>query len=200
MKWYRSVVSLVIVAIAVLTVSCGSGSKVVKAPTYSSEQLSQIAIYAGRITASQKRLPELVDYLEKEDWTNVDNFIHGPLGELRVRMERLSNLLLPEDKKQAKPLADEVGVHLEGISLAGQEYNYDRAVREYNNFESDLADLLDIVPEGARPADSVTTENVYEMVTPSMEDKDKVEAVEDAVEGTEVSEPEDLVSQSALTE
>ncbi|NEP19437.1 MAG: photosystem II protein PsbQ [Leptolyngbya sp. SIO4C1] len=181
MKWYRSVVSVLLAAIATFLVSCSSGSNVT-APTYSPDQLSQIEIYAGRIAASQQRLPELVRYIERKDWNNVDNFIHGPLGELRARMVRMANLLLPDDKKQATALAEEVGTHLEGISLAAQDYDFSRAANEYSEFERDLTALLNIVPEGARPtAEESTENNVYEMVTPAIEPQGERPDAEDMV-------------------
>lgn len=152
MKPYRSIVGLILVAIATLLVSCSSGP-VAQAPTYSPEQISQIALYTSRIEASQMRLPELAGYIDQKDWTNVDNFIHGPLGELRTRMAQLANLLLPAEKAQAKALSDEVAKHLERLSAAAEAYNSAQAVSEYDNFVIDLTALLNLVPAAARPAD-----------------------------------------------
>ena len=190
MKWYRSLMAVVLVAIAVFTVSCG-GDTVKAPPTYTPEKISQIQIYAGRLTKSQERLPELLGYIEKKNWANIDNFIHGPLGELRTQMIRLSGQLLEADKKKVVALADEIASDLEDMSAAVEEFNQNEAYDSYDAFERDFADLLNVVPEAARPKPKqVETPSVYEMTTPIME-SDEPEVRPDAA---------DLVRQPVLTE
>lgn len=86
----RSLMGVFLVAIATLLVSCSSGSQAAVPQTYSADQISQIAIYAGRIQKSKDRLPELAGYIRDENWANIDNFIHGPLGTLREGIDRKS--------------------------------------------------------------------------------------------------------------
>jgi photosystem II protein PsbQ len=145
MKWFRSVVSLVLVAIATLVVGCSSAS--VKAPlVYTPEKIAQIQLYAARIEASQARLPELANYIDKNNWTNTDNFIHGPLGELREQMGRVANLLLPEDKAQAQALAKDISLDLNALSTAAADFNYGAATSGFRTLEDDLADFLGLLP------------------------------------------------------
>ena len=190
MKWYRSLMAIVLVAIATLSVSCGGGT--VKAPpTYTPEKISQIQIYAGRLAQSQERLPELLSYIDKKNWANIDNFIHGPLGEFRTQVLRLSGQLLDADKKKVVALAEDIAVDLQGLSVAAEEFNQAQAYSSYDAFESDFAALLNVVPEAARPQPKqVDTPSVYEMTTPIME-SDEPEVRPDA---------EDLVRTPVLTE
>ncbi len=135
-----------LVAIATLLVSCSSDGKVAAPPTYSAEQLSQIAIYAGRIQTSKARLPELDGYIEDENWANIDNFIHGPLGELRERMNRLAYQLLPADKKKALALADDITDDLEAISAGVGVFDAARTEKAYYQFVTDLSRFLELIP------------------------------------------------------
>ncbi|MEO0541780.1 MAG: photosystem II protein PsbQ [Cyanobacteria bacterium P01_A01_bin.105] len=137
--------TIVIVAIAALTVSCG-GNVAEAPPTYTPEKIAQIQIYAGRLTQSQARLPELLGYIDKKNWANIDNFIHGPLGELRTQMIRLSGQLLEAEKKQVVALADDVAADLEGMSVAVEEFNQAEAYSTFDAFESDFAELINVIP------------------------------------------------------
>ena len=114
----RSLMGVFLVAIATLLVSCSSGSQAAVPQTYSADQISQIAIYAGRIQKSKDRLPELAGYIRDENWANIDNFIHGPLGTLREGMNRLAFQLLPADKAEALELSDKISDDLEAMSAA----------------------------------------------------------------------------------
>lgn len=158
----RSIVGVFLVAIATLLVSCSSSSQVAPPPTYTSAQLSQVENYASRIQGSKDRLPELVGYINDEDWANIDNFIHGPLGELRPQMNRLAYALLPDDKKSALKLADDISRDLESLSSAVDAFDSDRATSAYVSFARDLSALLNIVPAEAAPnqADSYTAAGV----------------------------------------
>ena len=142
----RSIMGVFLVAIATLLVSCGSGPKAVAPPTYSADQLSQIAIYAGRIQTSKDRLPELAGYIREENWANIDNFIHGPLGELRERMNRLAFQLLPADKADALKLSDAISEDLEAMSAAVTAFDSNRTNQAYIRFAKDLSTFLDLVP------------------------------------------------------
>ncbi|MEM8807220.1 MAG: photosystem II protein PsbQ [Cyanobacteria bacterium P01_G01_bin.38] len=145
MKWYRSIVSVILVAIAAFTVGCSSG-KMAQPEVYTPAKVAEIQIYSNRIAASQGRLLELANYIAEEDWTNVDNFIHGPLGELREQMGRMAYRLLPTDKTKALALADDIAADLERISAAADEFNYRTATQGFQSLQADLGALLDLVP------------------------------------------------------
>ncbi len=142
----RSMMSICLVAIATLLVSCSSGGKAAVPVTYTDAQLSQISIYAGRIQSSKDRLPELADYIRTKNWVNVDNFIHGPLGNLRESMNRLAFQLLPEDKAALLAAADKISVDLENMSSAVGTYDFNATNNAYAKFASDLSVLLNSVP------------------------------------------------------
>ncbi|MBX2864531.1 MAG: photosystem II protein PsbQ [Leptolyngbyaceae cyanobacterium MAG.088] len=142
----RSILGVFLVAIATLLVSCSSGPNASAPATYSADQLSQIAIYAGRIEASKNRLPELGGYIRDENWVNIDNFIHGPLGEIRERMNRLAFQLLPADKAEALKLSDKISGDLEAMSTAVSAFDSNRTNQAYIRFAKDLVTFLNLVP------------------------------------------------------
>lgn len=167
MRRYKAVVGVLLAAIASFLVSCGGGPAAV-APTYTPEKIAQLTNYVSRLEGSRDRLPELLDYIEKDNWVNVDNFTHGPLGQLRSELMRLSNQLLPDDQPKAKALSEEILGHLQNIDEASQDRNYGAALTQYREFVGDFEALLSIVPEGARAKaieEAEEAPDVFEMTT-----------------------------------
>lgn len=167
MRRYKAVVGILLAAIATFLVSCGGGPEAV-APTYTPEKIAQLTNYVSRLESSRNRFPELLNYIEKDNWINVDNFTHGPLGQLRSELSRLSGQLLPDDQPKARALSEEILGHLQNLDEASQERNYGEALTQYREFVGDFEALLSIVPEGARQdaIDQAEEEpNVFEMTT-----------------------------------
>ncbi|MGB3300546.1 MAG: photosystem II protein PsbQ [Phormidesmis sp.] len=186
MRRYRAVVGVLLAAIATFLVSCGGGPAAV-APTYTPEKITQLQSYVNRIETSRERLPELKNYIEKDNWVNVDNFTHGPLGELRSEMLRLANQLLPDDQPKAKLVAEDILGHLQKIDEASQGRRYDDAIAQYRELTDDFDAFLSLVPEGARKrAEEFEEPSVYQMTTP----------IDDPIE--QRAEPEDMVRTPTL--
>ncbi|WP_346292114.1 photosystem II protein PsbQ [Sphaerothrix gracilis] len=149
MTWYRSFTSLLIAAIAVLTISCSSAQQAA-APTYTSTQIEQIQAYSPRVVALRERIPELKAYIQDQDWINVQTFVHGPLGELRARMNRLARQLLPQDQAKANELAKDLYNHLVAIDEAAVARNISVAKRQYQQAIEDFDAFLELVPQAER--------------------------------------------------
>lgn len=150
MKIFRSILPLILVAVATLLVSCG-GNTVAAPPTYTPEQLQKIETYRIPVDIAQNRLSELGKYISKEDWVNTESFIHGPLGLIRRDMTYLSNALLPEDQKKATKLAKDIFGHFEDIDAAAKDKNYSAAISEYKEVVSDFDLYLGLVPQTKKP-------------------------------------------------
>jgi photosystem II protein PsbQ len=144
MSFFRPLISLLLVCIAVLVVSCSDGN--VKAPTYSADQLAQIQQASQNIQKITSRLDELEGYIDRQDWNNVRSFIHGPLGELRSRMTGLSRDLLPAQKDQALKVSKEVFVHLNKIDAAAGDNNRLLAASNYSEALKDLDAFNGLLP------------------------------------------------------
>ena len=143
----RSLLGFLLVAITVLMVGCG-GANVSQPTTYSADQIAQIELYNSPVVELRDRFPELEDYIQKKDWVNIRTFIHGPMGELRVKLGRLTARLLPQDAKQAKALADDLANRLEGLDAAAAGYNQVEAGSQYRKALDDFDALLSLVPKG----------------------------------------------------
>ncbi len=181
MRRYRAVVGVLMAAIATFLVSCGSAPDAV-APTYTPEKISQLQNYVNRVEIARERLPELENYIEKDNWVNVDNFTHGPLGQIRTELTRLSNQLLPVDQPKAKLIAEDILGHLQNLDEASQSRNYSNAISQYREFVDDFDAFLSIVPEDARKkAEEFEEPSVYDMTT-TMPEPEAIRA-----------EPEDMV-------
>lgn len=147
---YRSVVALFLAFItSLMLTACSSAPK--KPPTYSNTQLESIQRYASDLQTMRDRLPELATLITKQDWTFTRNFIHGPLGELRVTMAGVTRNLLPDAKPGAQTISQTVFEDFEAIDLAAQDGNYSKAIKEYAAALKDFDAFLGVVPPAARP-------------------------------------------------
>ncbi len=146
MAKHRSILSIVLAFVAVLLISCGSPT-VAKVPTYTSEQIATIQSYANEVSSMRDRMPELQALIEKKDWTFARNFIHGPLGELRVKMSAVTRDLLPNAQKPARQAAKEVFDDLVAIDRAAEKADSDLAVLKYNEAIKAFDAFFQLVPQ-----------------------------------------------------
>ena len=143
---YRSILTLILVAITTLLISCSNPTPTVKGPLYSSAQLEQIQKYTGNLQEFRGRMLELPPLVQREKWSDVASFIHGPLGELRPTMSRLARTLEPKSQKQALDASKEVFEHLILIDEASQTRDRTKALRNYNEALKDFDAFLELVP------------------------------------------------------
>ncbi len=147
MAKYRSILALVFCALmAIVMVGC-SGAEAMK-PTYTPDKIAEIQGYAKDLSELSDRLPELQALIQKEDFIFARNFIHGPLGEIRVRMSRIAGDLLPEDQKSARDLAKQIANDLVEIDQASAVNNGKEASRFYGETVKDLEAFNKLIPQG----------------------------------------------------
>jgi len=149
MMKFRSVFRFLLVAIAVLLVACSSPPQVAQVPTYTPQQLQQIQSYAADIKELRDRLLEIPPLVQQERWIDVQSFIHGPLGELRVKMGKLARELPPASQKIAQDTAQDVFEHLILIDEATKTRTARKAFLNYNGILKDLDSFLQLVPTEA---------------------------------------------------
>jgi photosystem II protein PsbQ len=149
MTKYRSILALLFAVVVVFFIgfSNPATAKPVKKLTYTSEQIADIQTYANELAALGNRLPELQDLIQKEDWTFVRNFIHGPLGEIRLKMGQAARKLLPDAQKQARQVAKQVGEDLVAIDQAAENQQYKIAIRCYGETIKDLETFFQLLPQ-----------------------------------------------------
>lgn len=149
---YRSIfaVMLALVMALLLSVNSVEAAKVKKPLTYTPDQLEQLGEYVGDLQEMRDRLPELGTLINQKDWTFARNLIHGPLGELRIKMQNVARTLLPDAQPDARKLAKEVFDDLVAIDLASQNRNFQTAIKKYAEVLKDFDNFLGLVPEAAR--------------------------------------------------
>jgi|688.fasta_scaffold874712_1 photosystem II protein PsbQ len=150
MSRYRSLLSGLFALITIVLVGC-SGPMVKAPPQYTAAQIEQLSGYATSLSAVEDRTrSELSALIEKEDWTYVRNFIHGPLGTIRQTMSLVSqNLLLPEERKAALAQAREVFVHLEAIDKAALTQNVAEARSEFKQSLTEFDEFIGLIPDAS---------------------------------------------------
>lgn len=148
----RSVLSLVLAMVAVFLISCGSPT-VAKAPlTYTPAQIEQIQEYAPTLLALRDRMSEVPVLIQRRDWIGVRNFIHGPLGELRLKMTYVTRNLLPNEQKAARQITRQLFDDLVKVEQSIEENSTQGAVRNYQAAFADINKFVDLIPKQAVPS------------------------------------------------
>jgi photosystem II protein PsbQ len=151
MAKYRSLLASVLAIAAVFLIGLSSPAWAkgkAKTPTYTPEQIAEIQTYASDVSAMRDRMTELQALIQKEDWTFVRNFIHGPLGELRVKMSAVVRDLLPDAQKPARTVVKEVFDNLVAIDRAAENADYKLAVRNYGEAIRNFDEFFQLIPKG----------------------------------------------------
>lgn len=138
---------LILVLVVTFLTACGGSPEAKVPPTYTAEKIAQLQQYAGPITAARQRMPELAILILKKEWIDVENFIHGPLGQVRGSMGFISRNLLPKDQDTAKQAAKELFVHLEKIDTAAKANRVDIAEQQFAEALKDFDAFLDLIPD-----------------------------------------------------
>ncbi|MDX2230383.1 MAG: photosystem II protein PsbQ [Leptolyngbyaceae cyanobacterium bins.349] len=149
---YRSILAIILALVTALMLSVSSveAAKVKKPLTYTSDQLEQLREYAGDLQKMRDRMPELGTLINQKDWIFARNFIHGPLGELRIEMMNVARTLLPEAQPGARKLAKDVFDDLVAIDTAAQIRNFSVATKKYNEVLKGFDEFLGLIPATAR--------------------------------------------------
>ncbi len=145
MSPFRSIISLLLVLVATVLVSCSSPQ--VQAPTtYSPEKVAQLQVYITPIVEARQRMETLKTLISDKNWVDTRTYIHGPLGQMRQDMMSLSRSLLPKDQDQAIALAREVFGHLERLDVAAKDRSLNLAAVQYAEALEDFDAFLNLIP------------------------------------------------------
>ena len=149
MARHQSLLSLILVIVAMFLVSCGSPT-VAKVPqTYTASQIQQIQQYVPEIVDLRDRTLELKRSIERREWVEVSQFIHGPLTQLRLQMNNTTRHLLPKDQDTARQTIRELFNNLVSIDQAAQGNDYQRVVLNYQEALTDINSFLQLLPQPA---------------------------------------------------
>jgi photosystem II protein PsbQ len=143
----RSIISLLIVLVATFLVSCGSPTTAVAPPTYTTAQLEKIQVHSPEIQAVRDRADELKALIQKSDWIDVGNFIHGPMAEARLSMTYITPNLLPKAQSTARQINKDLLNHLVKIDQAASAGNTQLALSNYKAAFADVDQFLELLPE-----------------------------------------------------
>lgn len=143
----RSIFSLILVILATFLISCGGPSVAVAPPTYTAAQLQKIQEYVPDIQAVRDRSEELQQLIQKQDWINVGNFIHGPITEARLNLTYITPNLLPKDQSTARQITRDLFNHLVKIDQAAKIGNSQLALNNYKATIADIDKFLELLPK-----------------------------------------------------
>ena len=148
----RSILSLILAIVAVFLVSCGGPTAAKLPQTYTPVQIEQIQEYLPDLVSLRNRMSEVPILIQRRDWIGVRNFIHGPLGELRLKMTYVTRNLLPAQQKAAREVTRQLFDDLVKVEQAIEESNTQGAIRNYQATLADINKFLELVPQEAQSA------------------------------------------------
>ncbi|MDB9373919.1 photosystem II protein PsbQ [Nodularia sphaerocarpa] len=143
----RSIFSLILVLLATFLISCGSPSVTVAPPTYTATQLERIGEYVPKIQAVRDRSEELKTLINKKDWIDVGNFIHGPMTEARSSMTYIIPNLLPSVQPVARQKTRDLLNDLVKIDQAAGQSDTQLALSSYQKAMEDIDKFFQLLPE-----------------------------------------------------
>ncbi|NDJ17268.1 photosystem II protein PsbQ [Myxacorys almedinensis] len=146
---YRSILALVLAIVVALFLWFGNpaSTKPVKQISYTSEQIAEIQTSMDAVTEMRDRFPELKTLIDNKDDMFTRNFIHGPLGEMRVKLSSVARNLLPDAQKQARQIAKDVSKDLVEIDRAAAARDFPSATLYYNELLKDLDGFYQLLPQ-----------------------------------------------------
>jgi photosystem II protein PsbQ len=146
-RLFRSFLSIVLVAVTTLLVSCSSPTEAKIPTTYTPEKIESLQVQLAPIQAVRERMTELGSLVKQENWTDVRDLIHGPLGFLRQDMRYLSEKLLPADQQKAQQLSKDLFNDFVQLDAAAKDRNYGVALGKFNEAIGDFDAFLNVIPQ-----------------------------------------------------
>ncbi len=144
-----SIFSLILVLLATFLISCGGPGVAVAPPTYTATQISEIQEYVPEIQAVRDRSQELKTLIQKQDWINVSNFIHGPITEARLNLTYVTPHLLPKDQTAARQITRDLFNHLVKVNQGASSGNAQLALSNSEAAFADIDKFLQLLPEAS---------------------------------------------------
>ncbi len=149
MRLFRPIISIMLVLVTTLLVSCSSAPKAKIPTTYTPEKIAQLQQFRTPISDAREQLNSLKDLIADENWVDTRSFIHGPLGGLRQDMSIVGKKLLQKDQKSAQDLGRELFSDFDKIDAAAKERNGNGAKNAYTRALQDFDSYLDLIPSNS---------------------------------------------------
>ncbi|MBW4650704.1 MAG: photosystem II protein PsbQ [Kastovskya adunca ATA6-11-RM4] len=147
MRFYRSILTGILVLVTTFLVSCGGPNANVPPPTYTAAQLEQIQRYAPMVYEFRDRLKDIPAMIGSQEWTDIQSVIHGPLGELRRYINYTARNFLPNDQRAALDVAKSLFNRLEALDQAAQSRDTRQSISSYNAAIESFDEFLELIPE-----------------------------------------------------
>ena len=142
----RAWLMVLVGAIATLVVSCSSGDSA-SAAAKAAAQAANLQIYTPAVVELRDRFPEVESAFADRKWRDIQTFVHGPLGELRERMARVSRNLPKDQQGTAADATSDLFDSLLAMDEAAGRFDYRSAEKEYQKAITAFDAFLDLIPQ-----------------------------------------------------
>ncbi len=142
----RAWLMVLVGAIATVVVGCSSGESA-SAAAKAAAQAANVQLYAPAVVELRDRFPEVEPAFINQKWRDIQTFVHGPLGELRERMSRVSRNLPKDQQAIAAEATSDLFDSLLAMDEAAGQFNYRKAEEEYQKAVTAFDAFLDLIPQ-----------------------------------------------------
>jgi photosystem II protein PsbQ len=150
MSKYRSFLAAALAVVMVLFVTFVSPAEAKsksRAQVYTADQITEIQGYAREVNMMRDRITtDLKALVDKEDWVFTRNFIHGPLGELRLKMLTIARDLFPDAQAKARDLAKDTFTALANLDKAAADKDSRALSRSFKDLVKSLDEFDALLP------------------------------------------------------
>jgi photosystem II protein PsbQ len=151
MSKYRSFLAAALAVVMVLFVTFVSPAEAKtksRAQVYTADQITEIQGYAEDVNMMRDRITtDLKALVDKEDWVFTRNFIHGPLGELRLKMLTIARDLFPDAQAKARDLAKDAFTALANLDKAAADKDSRALSRSFSDLVKSLEQFDALLPQ-----------------------------------------------------
>ncbi|MBD2104391.1 photosystem II protein PsbQ [Leptolyngbya sp. FACHB-261] len=139
----RSLLSAILVLVATFLIGCANPAPEANLTKVDTAKLEQIQLYTERIEAFRERFDELQSLITRQNWTDTDSLIHGPLGDLRHTVSGLARQLSPGKATQVRDLSKVLFKELVKIDQAATDENQAAAISAFARARQAFDSLLE---------------------------------------------------------
>ncbi len=139
----RSILSAVLVLVAVFLVSC-SAPEAAAPPKVDPVKLERIQGYVARVGEFEARFSELQSLIAQRKWSDTASLIHGPLGELRRTLSLLARQLEPGPSAQVQSLSKDLFKALVDLDREAGNNNQAAVISAFNRAKASFDQLTSL--------------------------------------------------------
>ncbi|MGF1601297.1 MAG: photosystem II protein PsbQ [Thermosynechococcaceae cyanobacterium] len=148
MKFYRSILISIVVLVTWFTLSLRLPEVAALERSQLGTDFSQTQQYAMRLMPLQVRFLELESLVKDKNWSEVQSFLRGPLGDLEVRLRFLENSFSLSQRGEASKRIDNLSEYLAQLDSSAVVGNQQQSLEKFYALVTEFNEVLSLAGAG----------------------------------------------------